>query len=168
MLTDKLADLIRNKEASLWKNSMGDVKPPILRVADNNNPILLNDLTQQHGLAFFPTHKDNSEAQLANMRRLLQNQQIIIDPRCRILISHLETGVWNKARTSYLRSSDKGHFDAIDALKYLCRNINFTRNPFPDHYRYSPSDAMLVEKQQQAKNPLERTLTNMFKVRRRF
>lgn len=134
LVTDTLASEIKRKEALLFTTPGGGQKPVLLRVADDNNPILLNDLATKHSITFVPSLKDNAEAALNNMRLLIKNEQIIINPRCVTLISHLQNGIWNKSRTSYSRSSDKGHADAIDALKYLCRAINFTKNPYPAGY----------------------------------
>lgn len=134
LVTDTLAAEIKRKEASLFTTPSGGQKPIFLRVADDNNPILLNDLATKHNITFIPALKDNAEAALNNMRLMLKNEKIIINSRCVTLISHLEHGLWNKARTSFARSSDKGHADAIDALKYLCRSINFTKNPYPAGY----------------------------------
>jgi hypothetical protein len=61
--------------------------------------------------------------------------QIYIHPRCETLIHHLRFGTWNKQRTSFARSPDTGHYDAIDALIYFIRNIDFGKNPFPRNYR---------------------------------
>ena len=106
VLTDEIATAVQNKEMELW-----GFKKPLLRVADNNNVILLNDLGIKHGLHFMPTLKDDKIAQLNNMRMMLKRKKIIIDPKCRTLISHLKGATWNKQRTSYTRSADKGHYD---------------------------------------------------------
>lgn len=131
MLTDTLASLIKAKEAELFNDLSGTLIPPHLRVSDNNNLILLNDLTVKHNITFLPTAKDNAEAALNAMRMRIKNQQVIINPKCKTLIYHLESAIWNKQRTSYARSVDAGHYDAVDALKYLVRNVNFNKNPFP-------------------------------------
>jgi hypothetical protein len=84
MLTDSLAELIKLKESSLWTHPMtGQIKEPSLRVADNNNLILLNDLAVKHNISFIPTLKDNADAALNNMRMLLRSERIIINPRCK-------------------------------------------------------------------------------------
>lgn len=132
MLTDTLASMIKEKERTLfWNKVTGEMPNPHIRVSDNNNLILLNDLTIKHGLTFLPTAKDNAEAALNAMRMRIKNEQVIINPRCKTLIYHLESAIWNKQRTSYARSADAGHYDAVDALKYLIRNVNFNKNPFP-------------------------------------
>lgn len=131
MTTDKLAELIKQKETQLWFNKqVGETKKPYKRVSDHN-PILLNDLYQKHDLLFLPTAKDDKMAALNTMRMMISQGKVVINPRCRTLITHLRNGIWNKKRTSFDRSADNGHYDAIDALIYLLRNIVYTANPFP-------------------------------------
>ncbi len=133
MTTDKLAKSIKEKEASLWTTPLGDFIKPCVRVSDNNL-ILINDLSALHGLHFTPTSKDQADAALNNMRIYLSSQKIVINPRCKTLIKHLRGATWNKKRTDYERSSDSGHYDAVDALSYLMRNISWSKNPYPAHY----------------------------------
>lgn len=163
-LTDNIAAQIRSKEAALWVNKYtGEPKPPALRVADNNNIILVNDLAHKHQLAFTPTLKDNKDAALNNMRMLLRSERIIIHPRCKSLIYHLEGAVWNKERSKYQRSADKGHFDLVDAMVYLCRNINFHKNPYPANFAFTGKDAVYVKDPQESKatTEFESSLRNM-------
>lgn len=144
-LTDNIASNIKMKEGALWKNKYtGEAKPPTLRIADNNNIILVNDLAFKHQLPFTPTLKDNKEAALNNMRMMLRSERIIINPRCKSLMYHLEGAVWNKDRTKYARSADKGHYDLVDALVYLCRNVNFHKNPYPANYAFTGKEAIFV------------------------
>lgn len=165
MLTDNLAMGIKEKEAALWTNKMtNEMKPVYLRIADNNNLILLNDLGAKHGMQFVPTLKDNKEAALNTMRMLLRSKQIYINPRCKVLVSHLEGAIWNKARTGYARSSDKGHFDAVDALLYMCRNVNFNKNPYPANYEFSHKDS--VFRMHEAKpTTFEHNMQQSFKIK---
>ena len=161
MLTDNLASQIDMKEQENFKSKIGLKQEPYLRVADNNNPILLQDLTVKHKLNFVPTKKDDFDASLNNMRILIKSGKIIIDPKCTTLIKHLTGATWNKQRNNFVRSPDNGHYDAVSALIYLCRNINFTKNPFPAegfqsnfHYRedYKPNET-----------PEQKQLINAFK-----
>lgn len=173
MLTDDLAAQIKLKEDRLWTSSLtGEKREPFLRVADNNNLVLLNDLSTKHRLNFRPTEKDNSVAMINNMRMLIRQEQVIIDPKCKTLISHLENAIWNKARDSYARSSDKGHYDAVDALKYLCRNMSmhFSKNPYPADYKYNfKADAVIYRKEvnNQPTTEVEKHLAKVFTVKRR-
>jgi len=163
MLTDNLAENIRTLESNLWTNRMtGEVKPVTLRIADNNNLLLLNDLAVKHNMNFLATAKDNKEAALNNMRMLLRSNRILINPKCKTLIMHLEGALWNKARTSYIRSGDKGHYDAVDALAYLCRNINFNKNPYPANYDIGGAGDVFTYSAKPALTPFEKDIKEMF------
>lgn len=165
MLSDTIATDVKAKEHSLWVNkSTGEAKPPYMRIADNNNIILLNDLASKHQLIFTPTLKDDKEAALNNMRLLLKSGRVIIDPKCKTLISHLEAAIWNKAKTKYARSADKGHFDAIDALVYLCRNINFMKNPYPSNYEFLGAASVFYNAAPEKDRSIEQNVKNMFKI----
>jgi Terminase large subunit, T4likevirus-type, N-terminal len=162
MLTDNLALEIKMKESANFMNKLtGDNIKPFLRVSDNNNPILLQDLSVKHGISFMATAKDDKDAALNNMRMHIKAGKIIINPRCKTLISHLKGAVWNSARTSFARSPDKGHYDAADSLCYLCRNVNFQRNPFPKD-SYNPSNYHLNNQVQEPSTPFESFVKNAF------
>lgn len=136
--TESLAHGIRQKEEQVFRNSMtGEEKPPYLRISDNNL-ILIKDLWDLHAIRFLPTRKDDADAALNKVRVMIQNEEIIINPRCTVLLAHLSAGIWNKAKTSFDRSADNGHFDAIDSLKYLVRNVQTGKNPYPANYFGKP------------------------------
>ena len=126
--TEVIASAIKEKEKELW----GPHKP-YLRIMDNSS-ILCQDLNDLHQLNFFPTDKDNKEAAVNAMRLMVHNKTLRINPRCTGLVSHLKYAVWNRARTKFERSGELGHFDPVDALIYLVRNIDRSKNPFPSDY----------------------------------
>ncbi len=131
--TNSLSVGIKQKEAEVFTDRVtGEQLSPFLRVSDTALTVI-NDLYSSYGLRFLPTRKDDAGAALNKVRMTIQNEGIIINPRCKTLISHLKDGVWNKAKTSFERSSE-GHFDAIDALKYLIRTVDPRKNPFPNGY----------------------------------
>lgn len=131
MNTTVLAHAIRTKEGELWKDAYtGEPKTPYLRVADNNL-LLIQDLTSLHNLTFVPTDKADKHGALNSMRIMMQTERVIINPKCQTLINHLKYAEWNKERTKYKRSAAYGHYDAIDALVYLCRNLVLSHNPYP-------------------------------------
>jgi len=134
--TANLAASIRKTEESLWS-----LKKPFIRVSDNNNLILLNDLAIDYSITFVPTAKDNKHAWLNQIRILIAEERIIINPKCKQLIFHLKNATWNKNKTDYERSLDGGHYDLIDALAYLIRNIAYTRNPYPKGYGMTYGDS---------------------------
>lgn len=130
-----LAEGIKQKEMKNFSDPFtGEVKEPTLRVSDNNL-VLIQDLYRQYSLYFIPTKKDDADAALHDMRTKIKDEMIIIHPRCETLIRHLEGGVWNGKRTSFARTQvDNSHYDAIDSLKYMVRNVDFHRNPYPANY----------------------------------
>lgn len=138
--TSKLALLIAEKEQQLW-----GFKKPYLRIADNNNLILLNELSADYNLPIIATAKDNKEAAINNVRIAVSDHRMKINPRCKTLIFHLKNATWNKNRTSYERTPDGGHSDAVDALIYLMRNIQVSKNPYPYNFDYSEGDYFNVE-----------------------
>jgi hypothetical protein len=140
MTTDYMAAQVKAKESGLWINAVSkEAQAPYLRVCDNNM-IVVNDLQEMHGLNFLPTQKDDAEAALNNVRVMMNERRIIIHPRCKTLIYHLRTATWRSNRKSYRRSADAGHYDAVDALKYLVRNVVYSKNPFPAGYGMGSKD----------------------------
>lgn len=136
MTTDKLAEGLRKKEVDLWTNKMSnELERPYKRISDNNY-IVLNDLQQLHGLTFIPTNKDDKDAAVNNTRMMITNHQIIIHPRCKTLIHHMKHASWDKNRKKFTRSVDGAHYDAVDSLLYLIRNIDKNKNPYPKGYRF--------------------------------
>lgn len=144
--TKRLAEGIREKERAVFTDALtGEQRQPYIRVSDNNL-IVINDLYQTHGLRFVPTRKDDADMALNELRMKIDNNKIIINPRCKTLIRHLKEGVWNKSKTSYERSSINFHYDAIDALKYMVRNVQFGRNPNPKGYNMAKGDGIFSYK----------------------
>jgi hypothetical protein len=82
--------------------------------------------------------KDTVEAGVNAVRLLVERHKLVVNPRCRTLIAHLEGAVWNTPKTDFLRTDVRvepdgnitgGHFDALAALIYLVRAANLSRNP---------------------------------------
>lgn len=93
---------------------------------------LLSDLATRNGIVFAPAVKDDKVASLNVLRSDLQAGRVAIHPRCEELIKHLEFAVWgNGARTEMARVVGFGHFDGVDAMRYLLRVVNRRRNPTP-------------------------------------
>jgi hypothetical protein len=124
--TELLVGMIRAKETALW----GEMKP-YRRIADNNNLMLIADLSYLHNLTFIPTTKESLEAMINELRILVQNGRVIIDPKCTQLIGCLKFGVWDKHRKKFAQSKAYGHFDHLAALIYLVRNLAQHANPIP-------------------------------------
>lgn len=163
MLLDAFSRDIKKKEEKLWTHPLsGEFRPPYLRVADNNNLIMLNQLTYQHNLTFIPTAKDNKTAALNTLRMKIANKQIMIHPRCKTLIYHLINGSWNKAKKEFARSPDAGHYDAIDSLIYFVRNVQETKNPYPPGYGFTSRDSYFMPEYQKERTKTQEAWVSMF------
>jgi hypothetical protein len=135
---NRLVETIKKKESELWLNPLtNEVKAPTKRVSDIDY-IVLNEIRRisNNEIKFEATKKDNNEAAINTLRVLLAKKQIIIHPRCKTLLRHLKNVKWKSANNKdrFARSPDDGHYDAVDALKYFVRSINYNKNPYPTHY----------------------------------
>lgn len=134
--TKEIAKAINDKELKLWKD-----KRPFLRVSDIEKR-LIADLVSDHGLGFTPALKNDSHGSIWLMRQMVANRSLLIKPNCVNLIRQLETATWNKRGSDFadeiiVTDGEKqlpAHFDLLAALKYLCRMVNKTRNPYPEWY----------------------------------
>lgn len=133
--TPEIAEAIRKKEGELW----GD-KQPYMRISDIEKR-LISDLTAHFGLPFSPALKNDSKGSVWRMRQLVANRTLVIHPKCVNLIRQLENAIWNKRASDFEHEvagadSDEipGHFDLVASLKYLCRMIDMSRNPYPKWY----------------------------------
>ena len=142
MTTDSLAKDISSKEKQVYRDANGKMNySPFMRIMDNNNPILINDLFRLHDMMFVATKKDNKEAQINHLRVLISEGRVIISPKCKNLIHQLKNVKWNKRRDGFDRMKGKpdldikeSHADHVDALIYLVRNIIQQKNPYPSNY----------------------------------
>jgi len=120
MTTIALRDMVRKHEKAIWEGL-----EPYRRVADNDNPLLLQDLGSLHGLHFVPTGKDELKAMVDQVRVMVKEGRIKVNPKtCPKTIGCLRYGVWDKHRKRFGRSAAYGHFDHFAMLMYLIRNID--------------------------------------------
>lgn len=173
MTTDALAMAIKEKEKFLYTHPETDeVQKPYIRVCDNDL-ILINDLHRLHNLDFIATPKDDAIAALNEMRILIKQKRMIIHPRCKVLISHLKYATWAKNKQTFSRSVEHGHYDAVDALKYMCRSILQSKNPYPMNYGMGSGDTWWSGYAPKVKEGYSKPsiqgvdqLANIFKIRR--
>lgn len=169
MTTKVLAEAIHLKEKHLWTDPLtNEFRAPNLRVSDNNL-IVINDLQKLHGITFLPTQKDNKELQVNKVRMEIGGYQVYINKRCRTLINHLKYAQWDKQRNEFKRSSDNGHYDAVDALCYLIRNVDKNRNPYPKGFRRrqmgAPGDIFVNPYADLDNSEVAKGFRKMFKIR---
>lgn len=142
-----LVDEINKKEIALWKNPISDeYKRPHLRVSDIDYILTAEiynqskHLPKDQQITFKNAEKDNADAALQIMRIMLSTGKVIIHPRCTVLLAHLRHVKWDKSGKKFARSEDDGHYDAVDALKYFIRAIEYRASPYPAHYDYTIKD----------------------------
>lgn len=139
LTTQVLQKEIKAKEATLW----GEGKDAYLRVSDNNNPLLLQDLSYLHELHFVPTDKGRLEEMVNTVKMMVRTGGILVHPRCKQMVGCLKYGVWDKRRDKFAHSNVYGHFDALAALIYLVRNLNKASNPIPNDFQVDTSNQIL-------------------------
>lgn len=132
MTTKVLSDLIKEKEIEAF----GQYKL-YKRVADSNNPLLVQDLNISYGLPFIGTDKSALRSMVNKVRIWANAGRVIIHPRCKKLIGALRTGLWNEQKTEFSRSQVFGHYDHLAALVYLIRNIDESVNPIPPYFGHN-------------------------------
>lgn len=126
-VTPIIAYSIIEKEKELWST------PPYQRISDNGNILFLQDLTSVHGIHFVATRKEDKIGAINKVRLWAGDDRIRIHPRCEELIACMQTARWNTKKNEFERSRLYGHYDALDALVYLIRNVNEIVNPIPLH-----------------------------------
>jgi hypothetical protein len=134
---------LMDKENELWLNHLtNELFKPDLRVSDINPfviqeiSIYSNKINSSHSIDFSMASKDNKLANINKLRVMLAGKQILINPRCKTLIRHLKNCRWKDKSTKdeFSRSPDDGHYDAVDALLYFTRAVNYNKNPYPVGY----------------------------------
>lgn len=125
MTTERLLDAIRTKEKELSYEKM------YRRIADNNNPLLIQDLTGLHRTHMIPVEKIDLHGMVNRTRMLLKSGRIEIHPRCQRVIRTLKAAIWDKHRKEFGRSLTLGHFDYGAALVYLVMMLDQVSNPVP-------------------------------------
>lgn len=133
-----LGKQILDKEKSLWTNSFtGEIIKPKKRVSDHNL-VAINELkrTTNYQLQFDLASKEGKHASINFLRTIINSNKIAINPKCVTLIRHLKNARWasTTSKDTFARCSLGSHYDAVDALAYLIRSIDFKINPYPKNY----------------------------------
>lgn len=159
--TDILAKKIKSKEEEIWPG-----KQVFRRVADNNWPIMINDFSYLHNLTFIATNKDEKHAMINELKILIDSGRIIVHPRCKQLIGCLKYGVWDNKRKQFARSKVYGHYDHLDALIYLSRNIAQNSNPIPLSHGHENHSSWLGGIKKLDVSPNAKAVSQIFKPKK--
>lgn len=156
MTTEILVNRIKAKEVERWEQHK-----PYRRIADNNNLILLQDLSIMHGLHFAPTNKDTLIAMVNELRMFVGAGRMEVHPRCANLIGCLKYGIFkDEKRDEFARMPIYGHFDALASLIYLVRNLDQHTNPIPHDYGFDPRVSVIKTK---PLNKSQQTIKELFR-----
>lgn len=130
--TGDMVPALKAAERELW----GD-KEPFIRIADAE-PMVLREFTsgrneqgEQHGYRVSKARNDELDAAVNGLRLATRKRGYRIHPSCKVTISHLRYGIWNRARTGFERMEGYGHFDGVAAAMYMERHVRRDRNPYP-------------------------------------
>lgn len=153
--TDILAERTKEKEKDLGYKKL------YRRIGDNNNLIILNDLSgPKHNLPFMATTKgvlnsnnlDEDFGMVNELRLWVNAGRLLIHPRCSYLIGCLENGIWDKSKKAFARSATYGHFDGLAALCYLLRHVDTLTNPIPANLGVSDQTHNIQPGKEESKN----------------
>lgn len=143
---NKFSDEILAKEELLWNNILtNELIKPEVRVSDIEY-IVINEINRASmGRLNFQAIRKSPGYKLPlinQLRVMLQSEKVVIDPKCQTLITHLKNARWKdaSAKDDFARSPGLGHYDAVDALLYLIKSINYTKNPYPVNYGRTGDD----------------------------
>jgi hypothetical protein len=126
--TKSLAAVLRMIEVDLWGE-----QAPFQRWADlaGGHGRLQADLASDHDIIVLSTPKDDKDAAINRLNLMIAGQkyQLRIHPRCKLLKRQMKDAIWNKQHTKFERTKNDGHFDLVDALIYMARNIAYESPP---------------------------------------
>jgi hypothetical protein len=85
---------------------------------------LFVDLSATYNYACYTPEKLEFEHNIHRLQTAFYNDQVLVDPACKLLITTLRSGQLNKQRTDFARSNTLGHCDALAALVYALRHAD--------------------------------------------
>ena len=138
------------------------------------------DLWELHRIKVAQADKQDSLGAINRVRNMIQTRAVEIHPRCEHLIRQMKNATWNNKGSDFSRDAEKGpdgHYDLVAALKYLCRHVNYKKNPYPPGWTHVTSpDAFRSPRQNAfqrgqklgilANTPTGRRLAGLTKTRR--
>jgi hypothetical protein len=125
-----------------------DILPKLKEMIGDRKPFQYMDAPGQlqvdysaAGFACALPPKDDFAAGLLLLRNAFHNDQVIVHPRCKLLIATLSSGTLNRTRTDYERTPALGHCDAAAAAIYairLCQRTALIPKPNHETHFYLP------------------------------
>lgn len=135
-------------------------RQPWLRVGDDDARVTV-DMALQHGIAVLPSEKHDKALWVDTANQLIRERRVVVHPRCVRLREQMRSTLWNRTRSQWERT-DKDHGDLVDCLVYLCRAVQWHRDPRPP----APVDRGLLEAQRMMNGPKHMGLQALVRMRR--
>lgn len=152
---DTIADSINQKRKELWGDQ--EIKG---WYADMDSGKIYEFYDKYH-MPFIKPIKFDKEVSINQTNTYCKDHKLIVSDKCVELIAQARSAVWKTAkRNDFDRDETGGHFDLIDALIYLARNIDRTSDPTPANYGVDTYNTVLIKP---AYNPESET-TKAFKA----
>lgn len=134
---------------AFWDEGEYTLKPnPYSRISDIDNQFVI-DLNVDYGMNLRKALKGpgSKDADTEHLRTLFKARPakivVLKNGRTDKLIEQLRSGMWNTDenghRTDWQRTKTLGHCDCIAALKYVVRDVLWTRNPNPPAHVLDPN-----------------------------
>lgn len=133
---------------------------PVRRYADLNGQTA-TDLLRVYNFQAETITEKHPDADLNFLRNLFSQNKLLIHPRCQATIQCLIGARWNKQRTDWERTEQLGHCDAIAALVYACRRVDYS-DPQPKP-KQSDIEAALRPRTPSGLQRWANTLNNTYK-----
>lgn len=166
-----LVKKIKEKEAEHFSDTLvHEVKPPYIRVSDIDY-IVLGEIRKHSNntIDFKLAKKDDKAAAVNNLRIMISNKRIIINPRCKTLVKHLRNVKWSKSKSNVFdRSVEMGHYDAVDALIYLTRAIVFSKNPYPSNFGLNQTDLVFLGQPDKPQESAVDVFKTIYKIGKKY
>jgi hypothetical protein len=167
LLTKQILD---KEKKLLYNEDINEQRRPFKRVSDIN-PIAINEILKysQGRLFFTDARKDDKDSAINDLRVRLGGKQIILDPALKTLPLHLKNVRWNSPtnKEKFARSPDFGHYDAVEALKYMVRSVLFTKNPYPSHYNVNREDLYVSNPEKYNKQDPIQIYNQLFNIKKK-
>lgn len=127
---------ILKKEHELWIEPTTKEIIPVKKRVSDHDLVAINEIKKatDYKVIFEPANKQDRDAGINFIRALINDNKLIIHPRCKYLIHHLKNAKWVKNKSTFTRSPDGSHYDSVPALVYMSRGINYNKNPYPAGY----------------------------------
>jgi len=153
--TPQIAQMLRESEVEAFgKHTI------MRRICDSDNPQLVNDFVHLHKIGISAVEKTTLEAMVNTLRVMVGDGQVLIHPRCVMLIKTLEHATWanseaGRLHKDFARTKELGHMDALAALIYGVRSIARNTNPVPSTHGINLANTLIQNQYSESHNKKE-------------